>query len=51
MRTFEILLTLLSFVMLFQQKMPRKLAAAAGFASIGVLAGQLFLRDTDGKWF
>ncbi len=23
-------------------KMPRKLAAAAGFASIGVLAGQLF---------
>ncbi|MCY8666225.1 dienelactone hydrolase family protein [Bacillus haynesii] len=42
MRTFEILLTLLSFVMLFQQKMPRKLAAAAGFTSIGVLAGQLF---------
>ncbi|WP_339208280.1 alpha/beta fold hydrolase [Paenibacillus sp. FSL K6-3182] len=42
MRTFEILLTLLSFVMLFQQKMPRKLAASAGFANIGLLAGQLF---------
>ncbi|MCY8003819.1 dienelactone hydrolase family protein [Bacillus haynesii] len=42
MRTFEILLTLLSFIMLFQQKMPRKLAAASGFTSIGVLAGQLF---------
>lgn len=37
MRTFEVL-TLLSFVMLFQQKMPGKLAAAAGFVSIGVLA-------------
>ncbi|MCY7768776.1 hypothetical protein MOB66_14360 [Bacillus haynesii] len=42
MRTFEILLTLLSFIMLFQQKIPRKLAAAAGFTSIGVLVGQLF---------
>ncbi|WP_240909054.1 hypothetical protein [Bacillus paralicheniformis] len=42
MRIFEILLTVLSFVMLFQQKMPRKLAVAAGFASIGVLAGQIF---------
>lgn len=42
MRTFEILLTLLSFIMLFQQKMPRKIAAAAGIASISVLAGQLF---------
>lgn len=42
MRTLEILLTFLTFIMLFQHKMPRKFAAAAGFAGIGVLAGQLF---------
>ncbi|MGE7203429.1 hypothetical protein CHCC20375_2916 [Bacillus licheniformis] len=42
MRTFEILLTLLSFVMLFQQKMPRKLAAAAGFYEHWRIGGTAF---------
>lgn len=51
MRTFEILLTLLSFIMLFQQKMPRKLAAAIGFASMGVLAGQLFFEGYRWQMF
>ncbi|MFT0801357.1 Platelet-activating factor acetylhydrolase plasma/intracellular isoform II [Bacillus swezeyi] len=51
MKTFEILLTLLSFIMLFQQKMPRKLAEAIGFASIGMLAGHLLFEGYRWQMF
>ena len=51
MRTFEILLTLLSFVMLFQAQNAENLRRQPDLRALACWRDSFFLRGTDGKWF